>query len=424
MGDSLSAARRSQDSLLGSYRALDMTDEQGQFCGRLLADLGADVIKVERPGGDPSRNTGPFYHNQPASENSIPWLVHNLNKRGITLDIETTEGQVIFKRLVQTADFVIESFPPGYLDKLGLGYAQLRQVNPRIILTSITPFGQDGPYQEYHSSDIVNMAMGGLMYVTGTPDRPPLRVTVPQSYTIAGSSAAMATMVAHYHRESTGEGQHVDTSTQAGVASVLCNFVPIWELSRINVRRLGSYLTGRATGTKQRTLWRCQDGYVILVIFGGALGRKTNQGIVAWMDSEGMAPEYLKQIDWSTLDFATVPQELQDKMEKPIGEFLLTHTKAELFAGALQRGIMLLPASSPKDIVASEQLRSRQFWLEVEPPEKKTHIKYPGFFIQASETPCRLQRRAPLVGEHNAEIYAEVGLSERELKSLKEAGII
>lgn len=417
--------QRHPNSLLGSYRALDLTDEPGQFCGRLLADLGADVIKVEKPGGDPSRNCGPFYHNLPSPENSIPWLVYNLNKRGITLDIETTDGQAIFKRLTQTADFIIESFPPGYMDRLGLGYTELHQVNPRLIVTSITPFGQNGPYQDYKTSDIVNMAMGGLMYPTGTPDRPPLRVSLPQSYTIASISAAMATMVAHYYRETTGEGQHVDVSIQASVASVLCNFVSIWELNQINVRRLGSFLTGRATGTRQRTLWRCRDGYVILVIFGGAMGRKTNQSMVEWMDSDGVAPDYLKQIDWATLDFATVPQELQDRIEKPIAEFLITHTKAELFTEALRRGIMLFPVSSPGDIVADEQLRSREFWVEVEHPEKDTLIKYPGFFIQASATPCQVQRRAPLLGEHNSEVYTgELGLSQKELVRLKEAGVI
>ncbi|MFC2003508.1 CaiB/BaiF CoA transferase family protein [Chloroflexota bacterium] len=415
----------STGTFLGSCRALDLTDREDLFCGRVLADLGADVIKVESPGGDPSRNIAPFYQDSCELENSLHWLVYNLNKRGITLDIESADGRVIFKRLTETADLVIESFPPGYMDKLGLGYSELSKVNPRIIVTSITPFGQEGPYNDYKSSDIVNMAMGGLMYPTGTPDRPPLRVTVPQSYTIAGINAAMATMVAHYYREMTGEGQHVDVSVQASVASVLCNFVPIWELNKINVSRLGSFLTGRATGTRQRTLWRCKDGYVILAIFGGALGRKTNQGMVEWMDSEQMAPDYMKQIDWGTLDFASVTQELQDSLEKPIGEFVLKHTKAELFAEAIKRGIMLFPVCSPKDIVENEQLQSRGFWLEVEHPEKDARIKYPGFFIKASETPCQLRDRAPLLGEHNSEVYVgELGLSTQELVRLKENKVI
>ncbi|MFC1870123.1 CaiB/BaiF CoA transferase family protein [Chloroflexota bacterium] len=412
-------------SLLESYRVLDVTGVEGLFCGRILADLGADVIKIEKPGGDPARNIPPFYHDNPGIENSLHWLVHNLNKRGITLNIETADGQNIFKRLVATADFIIESFPPGHMDELGLGYAGLSQLNPRIIVTSITPFGQAGPYKDYKSSDLVNMAMGGLMYPTGTPDRPPLRVTLPQSYTIAGTNAAMATMVAHYYRETTGEGQQVDVSIQASVASVLCNFVSIWELNRINVQRLGSFLTGRATGTRQRTLWRCRDGYVILAIFGGAVGRKTNQSLTEWMDSEGMAPDYMKQMDWSKLNFASVTQELQDSLEKPIGDFLLKHTKEKLFSGAMKRDIMLFPVSSPADIVESEQLQSRDFWLDVEHPEKSAHIKYPGFFIKAPEIPLQLRRRAPQLGEHNAEVYIdELGLSTQELARWGETGVI
>ena len=184
-------------SLLAPFRALDITDEKGFLCGKVLGDLGADVIKIEKPGGDPARSIGPFYHDIPDPEKSLYWFAFNMNKRGITLDIETADGQQIFKKLATTADFVIGSFPPGYMDKLGLGYSALSEINPQTIVTSITPFGQTGPYQDFKGSDIVAMAMSGLMYLIGDPDRPPVRISFPQAYLHAGVEGAVGSMVAH-----------------------------------------------------------------------------------------------------------------------------------------------------------------------------------------------------------------------------------
>ena len=165
------------DTMLSPYRVLDLTDEKGQLTGKLFGDLGADVIKVEKPGGDPSRNLGPFYHDEVDPEKSLNWFAFNTSKRGITLDIEKSEGQELFKKLVKTADFVIESFPPGYMDNLGLGYSDLEKVNPGIIMAAITPFGQTGPYRDLKAPDIVLWAMGGRMFAIGDADRPPLRMS-------------------------------------------------------------------------------------------------------------------------------------------------------------------------------------------------------------------------------------------------------
>ena len=414
------------EMMLGPFRALDLTDQDGlSLCGKILADLGADVIKVEKPGGDQARNIGPFYHDIPHPEKSLSWFAYNLNKRGITLDIETADGRELFKRLVKTADFVIESFPPGFMDKLGLGYPSLSEINPRIIMTSITPFGQAGPYKDFKACDIVSWAMGGLMYTTGQPDRPPVRISSPQASLNAGLAAAMATMVAHYYRETTGEGQHVDVSTQASVALTTANFIPLWELSETNLRRVGSYLIGRTQRARQRTVYPCKDGQVAFFILGGAIGAKTNKAITEWMDSEGMAPDYMKKMDWDEFDMGSQEQETQDRMEEAVANFFMTHTKAELYEGALKRRIMLSPVCNAKDTVDSIQLQSRDFWLEVEHPELNSTITYPGFFGKASETPCRLRYQPPLIGEHNQQIYGEeLGLTREEIVALKEAGII
>src|SRR6202008_191654 len=190
--------------LLSPFRVLDLTDELGFLCGKVLGDLGADVIKIEPRGGDPARRLGPFYKNQPDPEKSLYWFGFNNNKRGVTLDLEKSEGQKLLARLAADADFVIESFTPGYLDKLKSGYAALAKTNPKLVWVSITPFGQSGPYSKFHASDIEIMALSGSMSLTGAPDRPPLRVPFPQSYSWTGSYAAVGALTAHYHRELTG----------------------------------------------------------------------------------------------------------------------------------------------------------------------------------------------------------------------------
>jgi benzylsuccinate CoA-transferase BbsE subunit len=411
--------------LLDSYRVLDLTDEKGFLCGKILADLGADVIKIEKPGGDESRKLGPFYHDIPDPEKSLYWFAYNLNKRGITLDIESRDGQQIFKRLVKTADFVIESFTPDYLDKLGLGYADLSRINPRVIMTSITPFGLTGPYKNYKASDIVVMAMGGLMYITGNPNQPPLRISLPQAFLLASAHGAAASMVAHFYRETSGEGQHIDVSAQECVLWEIANTIPLWELNKIILKRAGSYVAGRWTGTKQRLLWKCQDGYVLFYILGGAFGAKTNRAIIRWMEEENMVPEYLKDFNWAIFDMAKQTQEMQDLIEVPIANLFLKYTKEELYSEAQKRGIMLCPVCNSKDILGNAQLKARDFWVEVSHPELSTSITYPGAFAKLSQTPLMIKHRAPLIGEHNLDIYqGELGLSHSELTVLRRAGVI
>jgi benzylsuccinate CoA-transferase BbsE subunit len=408
-----------------SGRLLDLTDDKGFLCGKILADLGADVIKIERPGGDRSRNLGPFYHGQPDPERSLHWFSYNLNKRGVTLDIESRKGRPVFEKLVKKADFLIESFSPGYLDGLGVGYEALSQINPRLIMTSITPFGLTGPHKDYKASDIVVMAMGGLLNITGNPDQPPLRISLPQAFLLASAHAAAASMVAYFYRETSGEGQHIDVSAQQCVLWEIANAIPLWELNHTVLKRAGSYLAGRWTGTKQRLLWECRDGYVMFYILGGAFGAKTNRAIVKWMEEEKMAPEYLSNFNWNAFDMANQTQEMQDQIEEQIRLLFIKFTKEELYKEAQKRGIMLCPVSTGKDILENEQLKARDFWVEIEHPELLESIPYPGTFARLSETPLAISRRAPMVGEHNLEVYREeLGMSDSEIAALKRAGAI
>ena len=411
--------------MLSPYRVLDLTDEIGLLCGKILGDLGADVVKIEPPGGGRARSIGPFYQDVPHPEKSLYWFAYNANKRGITLNLETADGREIFRKLVKSTDIVIESCQPGYMAGLGLDYQGLSKINPGLIMTSITCFGQTGPHKDWAGSDLVAMAMGGFMYLTGDDDGPPLTISFPQANLHASSQAAEATMVALYHREMTGDGQVVDISLQHSLVMTTLNAIPFWELDRSVLRRAGPYRVGLSTGARLKLIWRCQDGYVSFIVMGGSHGAKTNRAIVKWIADEGMADDFIQGIDWDEFDMASSTQEFHDRLAKVIGNFFTKHTKAELYHGAMEKRIMLFPASTPSDMLADPQLKFRGFWQEVEYPELDTRVVHPGAFIGSTETSCDIKRRAPLIGEHNSEIYEkELGLSREEFIALKETGII
>lgn len=390
--------------LLDSYRVLDLADEQGMLCGKLLGDMGADVIKIERPGGDPSRRMGPFFHDDPRPEKSLPWMAYNNNKRGITLDIEEKGGQELFSRLVETADFVIESFPPGYMDSLGIGFTSLSQINPRLVMASITPFGQKGPHSNYKASDLVAWAMGGQLFLSGDTDRPPVHVSFPQAYLNGSIQGAAGIMIAHYYREVTGQGQHLDVSIQESVSSTLMNARQYWDISKVLLRRSGGYRQGHARGALIRSIWQCRDGYVNITIMGGTMGLITIVPLVKWMAEEGAADEFLLSRDWRAFDATSATQELFDNIEAPVSRFLMRFTASELYLEAVKRSFILYPVNKAGEILADQQLASRGFFEQIDHPELGTSLTYPGTFFESSETKGKIRRRAPLIGEHNQEI--------------------
>jgi len=416
--------------MLSSYQVLDLTDEKGFLCGKTLADLGTDVIKVEKPGGDTGRNIGPFYKDIPHPEKSLFWFYTNLNKRGITLNLEAKEGREILKKLLTKADIVIESFEPGYMDSLGLGYSELERINPGIIMTSITPFGQEGPYSHFKATDIVGVSMGGMVRIYGECGESPCRISLPQFYFLGSLHAAAGTMMALYYRELTGEGQWVDVSCQEAVAQSLMDVSSWWDLNKVNIKGTGAWVVSprpKPLGDLHvRRVWECKDGYVVFVFAGGAAPGMvaSSKALVELANENGMALE-IKDYDWSQWDATSVTQEEADRLMKPIADFLKTRTKAELFGEALKRSILLAPIQHVGELVPSPQLKHRGFWVDVCHPELEDTITYPGYPIKVSSFTYHPQRRAPLIGEHNEEIYiGELGLSKEDLTLLRAQGVI
>jgi benzylsuccinate CoA-transferase BbsE subunit len=415
------------EGMLSPYRILDLTDEKGLMCGQLLGSLGADVIKIERPGGDPARNAGPFFHDIPDPEKSLFWFAFNTNKRGITLNVETLDGQEIFKRLVKNADVVIESFPPGYMDKLGLGCVELEKTKQGIIMTSITPFGQAGPYKDFKASDLVCWAMGGALFTCGSYGEPPVRVShIPQAFIQGSIDAAWATVMALYWRGISGEGQQIDVSIQESVERCALVSHVMWRLTGRPFRQSGSrYTVDPLRPELPSGTWEAKDGYVRYTIYAGEQGARMNSPVIEWMRKEGYADKYLTGIDWSEFGWDDLPAEEIKRIVKYYARFFKSKTKAELLDGAKERNADIEPVYTTSEILKHPQLEARDYWQKLKHSELGVTITYPGGFCKPSHTVCRQCCRAPLVGEHNLEVYhEESGFSKEELINLKKAGII
>ena len=271
------------DGMLSPYRVLDLTDESGFLTGRILADLGADVIKVEPPGGDPARRIAPYYHDEPDPEKSLYWFAFNANKRGVTIDLEAPAGREQFAALVATADIVVESFAPGRMEALGFGFDALQRINPRCILVSISPFGQTGPYRDYKAPDIVAWALGGHMSICGPPEGPPYHVSHHSlACLLAGGDAAVGAMVALHQRLRSGRGQHVDVAIRDSVVQSTYQILATWDMQGVN-RLMGQ----RPLALNFPWTWPCKDGHVVNVIWSGNRGNERTGPLFAWMAAEG-----------------------------------------------------------------------------------------------------------------------------------------
>jgi crotonobetainyl-CoA:carnitine CoA-transferase CaiB-like acyl-CoA transferase len=363
----------------------------------------------------------------PHPDASLFWWASNRNKRSITLDITSSDGQAIMRRLIAEAHFLLESDTPGRLTACGLGYADLAALNPALVYVSITPFGQSGPKAHYADSDLIILAASGPLVLTGDDDRAPVRVGVPQAYLHASAEAAVAALIAHHERQRSGVGQHVDVSAQQAVAQATQSAILTTALQASEFRRLSGGV--RVGGLVIRLVWPAHDGHVgILYLFGAAIGPFTRR-LMEWIYAEGGCDAATRDKDWLAYTELLVsgeePVAEYERLKLVVEAFTRTKTKAELFEAALTRGLLIAPVTTIAEVVESPQLAARGFWQDVAHPELGQVFRYPGAFAQCSATPMTYRRRPPTIGEHNHEIYlGELGYTAAQLAALQHKGVV
>ena len=394
---------------LAGTRVLDLTGPPGQLCAKMLADAGADVIRVEPPDGSPLRSRPPFIGGLSGPESSLYFLHYNGNKRGVTLDLDSGEGQDLFRRLARTADVLVESFSPGYLDDRGLTHESLREENPALVQTSITHFGRSGPYADYQGSDMVCFALGGVMSQAGEPGSPPITAPGELAYALASAYAAVGTNVALFRGLMTGCGQMVEVAVHEAAVHVAGYAVPIFSA------------TGRKPfrqSWKQRLfdlydVYPCNDGHARIFI----MPRKHWRSLLDWLGHpEELGSELFEdqQLRWEN-------SELIDPFVEGLTK---SYDKAGLFEEGQRRGVTVSPLNTPREFIENEQTRERGLFRTAEHREVGEYYQL-GPMHRFSGTADPPPAPAPTLGEHNREVYCgELGLAASDLLSLERAGVV
>ncbi len=394
---------------LEGVRVLDLgRGVSAPYCARLLADYGADVVKIERPPeGDPARRMGPFPEDVPHPEKSGLYLHLNMGKRGVTLDVESTGGAAILVELVRGADVLLENFPPTFLPSHGLGYDELHEVNPRLVMASITPFGQTGPYRDHPATEMGVFAMSGRMYTHGLADREPLRYAPDISWFQAGTTAAVPTMAALLMAQATGSGEHVDVSAMEAMAGNVDNRPLYYEYSGLKSER-GNWPGGYPQGA-----YPCSDGYVVFGVgFDRFFGRLCRAMGMQDLEDDPR--------------FATLAARMAnlDEFEPIFLGWILQRTREEVFVACQDARVLCSPILGPGEIMEDPQLVARGYFREVEHPEAGK-LTYPGPAFSVTGSLAGVWRPVPLLGQHNAEVYCdELGYSRGDLVQLRYAGVI
>jgi crotonobetainyl-CoA:carnitine CoA-transferase CaiB-like acyl-CoA transferase len=396
--------------MLDGYRILDCTGRSGWLAAKLLADLGAEVIKIDAPG---------------SAVDDVDWQANNVNKRLLNLDLSNAAGKAAFDRLVKDSDFLFETAPPGGEDVGNLfDYGRLSALNPELIHVSITPFGRTGPRAAWQGSDMEMMAAGGAMGLAGEPGGLPVRVSAAQSYAWAAAQASVGAMAGLAGRATSGRGQHVDVAVQASVVAALANAPPFWDIAGDCPSRDGSFITGRSVhGARFRVFWPCSDGHVNFILYGGSAGKRTNNGLVSWMNEKGAELGALAGVDWDVFDPTQLNQAEIDAFEIPIGAFIMTLTKREFLNGTFEREMLGYPVSTVADIATDPQLEARGVWQVFPGPDgKDTRHVGPVAVVDGKRPPMR--HAVPTAGQHSREILVERGFSDQEITDLIKSGAV
>jgi crotonobetainyl-CoA:carnitine CoA-transferase CaiB-like acyl-CoA transferase len=432
------ALRPGSGQALEGIRVIELAGPEGEWCGKLFADMGADVIKVEPPQGSVSRTIGPFVDDEPDADRSLFFWHYNTSKRAITLDIATEQGRELLRALIDGADVFLETLPPGRARELGLDYETLSARNPRLVHVALTPFGQDGPYVEagYVTTDLVTMALGGPMQSCGySPEDgdpsassgqapsassgqalPPVRPGQYHSYHTGSHYAYIGALAALWEREGSGQGQFIDVSAQAALAVTVEFASTHWEYDRAILRRQ----TGRHAGREQtaRTQHLCADGkYVNL---GLPYNQDAWQKLLALLREKGIEAD----VDVEALSDPQRRFAMGSQILDVLEVMTANMTSEELFHLGQSIGLTWGAVRRPEDWLEDPHAAARGFFVDVEHPELGRPVRYPGAPYRFTGSPWQLRRRAPLVGEDNAEVYENLRLSREDLTALREGGVI
>ena len=402
------------DMALSDVRILDLTRHvAGPFCTKMLADYGADVIKVERPnGGDVTRRMGPFPDDVPHPEKSGLFLHLNTNKRGVTLNLKSATGKRMLMELVKQVDVVVENFAPRIMPSLGLAYEDLEQINPQVILVSISNFGQTGPYRDYKASEIVLHGMGGNLRSLGLPEREPVKYGSHVALRQSGLIGAAATMAALFTREARGEGEHVDVAiveTQAGSQDRRAPQL-------ITAQFVNQVFPRRAPGaTMASGTFPCKDGYVNVTGGGSRFPRA--------LEMIGR-PELIEDPRFATPEARLVLENSEAFNREALMPWLMQHTMQEVWSMAQKAHVLSGPIYTSKTLMEDNHFRDRGVWVDIDHPVAGRYT-YPGRPIIMGESPWQLRRAAPQLGEHNEEVYgAALGYESQDLARLRGVGVI
>ena len=379
--------------MLAGLSIIDCTARLGWLTGRLLADLGGAVVKVEQPEADLS---------------SSDWQALNVNKRLLRLNLAGPAAQPALDRLAADADILIATPQVGSADDALFDFERLARINPRLILVAITPFGLTGPKSQWRATDLEIMAAGGAMSLAGEPGGEPMRVSAPQSYAWAGAQAAVGATVALAARARSGHGHLVDVSAQAAVIIALSHAPTFVDVAGTTPTRAGAFMTGRSVeGAKYRVFWPCRDGDINFILYGGAAGRRTNEQLVAWMREAGVDLGPLAAIDWSKFDPTLATQAEVDAIEVPIARFLAGLGKREFLEEAHRREMLGYPVSTVQDIATDPQLQARGFWQDVATADGRGQRHCGAFYIRGGQRPPLTIYPAPPAGSQAMESERE-----------------
>jgi crotonobetainyl-CoA:carnitine CoA-transferase CaiB-like acyl-CoA transferase len=405
-------------AMLSGFTVLDLSDNLAYTCGRFLASLGADVIKVEPPGGDPARHMS---NSSLPKKQSVQWQAKNVGKKSITLNLQDDSGMDLFRALVGKAHFVIESFTPGSLEARGLGYEQLSEINPFIILVSISPFGRSGPYSRYLGGELVASAMGGTLDTCGYPDDTPVLEALDACIFHANAAASLGAMIAHRERGKSRLGQHVDCSIQETASTRNTNNLTAYQFDQRKLQRSGNKI--RFGVANVRVIWELADGYCFHSMMTGKFGAPANAALSNWMTEEGFENP-MQEVDWELYDRSSLNADVRLEWESAMERFFKSKTKKQIATEGTKRGIRATIAQSPEDIRADDHLASREFLQPVSGITDKA-LQYPAYFMRLKNSPYRLWPHLPRAGEHNEQVYGELlNLCREELAAYQAKGVL